>query len=56
MRTNSLNFIGNEIGINVQKDFIEHFYLIVWADHVVKMFMPSEHFDAFLMATKSTLS
>ena len=47
MRPNSFYFIGNEIRINVQKDFIEHFYLIVWAHHVVEMFVPSEHFYAF---------
>ena len=32
------NFIGDEIRINVQKDFIENIYLLIRACHVVKMF------------------
>ena len=46
-RPNCFNFIGDEIRINVQKDFIEKIYLLIRACHVVKMFGPCKQFNAF---------
>ena len=54
-RPNRFNFIGDEIRINVQKDFIEKFYLFIRACHVVKMFAPCKHFDAFPDGCKVSL-
>ena len=46
-RSDCFNFIRNKIRINVQKNFIEQLYLFIRACHVVKMFVPSKHFNAF---------
>ena len=54
-RPTCITFIGDEIRINVQKDFIEEFYLFIRACHVVKMFVPCKHFNAFPDGCKVSL-
>ena len=55
-RHNCFNFIGDEIRINVKKDFIEMIYLLIRACFLSRCFGHGSNSMLFLMSAKSALS